>query len=113
MKMISLKARLRVLTNAIIDIRLHTKGMTDDECVNLMLEKGFQERPEAVGKLQRAQLDYVQLNTYYAGLREWESLRAAAEKKEGPQFNLTKFHDTVLGYGPIPVPDVRKLYFGK
>ncbi len=113
MKMISLKARLRVLTNAIIDIRLHEKGMTDDECVNLMLDKGFQERPEAMGKLQRAQLDYVQLNTYYAGLREWESLRAAAEKKEGPMFNLTKFHDTVLGYGPIPVPDVRKLYFGK
>jgi len=110
MRLISLKANLRVLTNAIIDIRLHTKGMTDDACVNLMLEKGFQERPEAVGKLQRAQLDYVQLNTYYAGLREWRSLRRDAELKAGKSFVMKEYHDRVLLYGPIPVPAVRSLY---
>lgn len=110
MRLISLKANLRVVTNAIIDIRMHTKNMTDDECVNLMIDKGFQERPEAVGKLQRCQLDYVQLNTYYAGLREWRTLRADAQKKEGKAFSMKAYHDRVLLYGPIPVPAVRKLY---
>jgi len=110
MRLISLKANLRVLTNAIIDIRMHTKGMTDEQCVNLMIDKGFQERPEAVGKLQRCQLDYVQLNTYYAGLREWRTLRADAEKKGGKDFSMKAFHDRVLLYGPIPVPSVRRLY---
>lgn len=110
MRLVSLKAMLRVLTNAIIDIRLHTKNMPGDEAVKMMLEQGFQERPEAVGKLQRAQLDYVQLNTYYAGLREWLALRKEAERKEGKRFNLARYHDTVLLYGPIPVPKVRELY---
>lgn len=112
MRLISLKAMLRVLTNAIIDIRLHTKGMSGDDAVKMMLEQGFQERPEAVGKLQRAQLDYVQLNTYFAGLREWEALRKEAEKREGKKFDLRHYHDTVLYYGPIPVPMVRELYLG-
>ena len=110
MRLVSLKAMLRVLTNAIIDIRLHTKNMSGDDAVKMMLEQGFQERPEAVGKLQRAQLDYVQLNTYYAGLREWLALRKEAERKEGKGFNLARYHDTVLLYGPIPVPKVRELY---
>ena len=110
MRLISLKANLRVLTNAIIDIRMHTKGMTDEQCVALMIEKGFQEKPEAVGKVQRCQLDYVQLNTYYAGLREWRTLRADAEKKDGKAFSMKAYHDRVLMYGPIPVPAVRKLY---
>jgi uncharacterized protein (DUF885 family) len=110
MRLVSLKAMLRVLTNAIIDIRLHTKNMPGDEAVRMMLEQGFQERPEAVGKLQRAQLDYVQLNTYYAGLREWLALRKEAEAKAGKGFDLARYHDTVLLYGPIPVPKVRELY---
>jgi hypothetical protein len=110
MHLIALKGMLRVYSNAIIDIRLHTKGMTDQQCVDLMIGEGFQERPEAVGKLQRAQLDYVQLNTYLTGLREWESLRKEAEKKEGDKFSLCRYHDTVLLYGAIPVPEVRKLY---
>ena len=110
MRLVSLKAMLRVLTNAIIDIRLHTRDMPGDDAVKMMLEQGFQERPEAVGKLQRAQLDYVQLNTYYAGLREWLALRKEAERKQGRRFDLTRYHDTVLLYGPIPVPKVRELY---
>ena len=110
MRLVSLKADLRVLINAIIDIRLHTEGMSQKDCVELMIEHGFQERPEATGKLTRAQLDYVQLNTYYAGWREWESLRTEAAKREGKAFSQCRYHDTVLLYGPIPVPAVRQLY---
>jgi hypothetical protein len=109
MHLTSLKAMLRVYTNAIIDIRLHTLGMTDEQAVDLMIRDGFQERPEAEGKLKRAKLDYVQLNTYLAGLREWTSLRQDEQKKLGNKFNLCQYHDTVLLYGPIPVPMVRQL----
>jgi uncharacterized protein (DUF885 family) len=111
MRLVALKAMLRVYANAAIDIRLHTKGMVEEDAVKFMTELGFQERPEAVGKLQRAQLDYVQLNTYLAGLREWTALRREAERREGDKFDLMRYHDTVLGYGPIPVPKVGELYF--
>jgi uncharacterized protein (DUF885 family) len=111
--LVALKADLRMYANVIIDVRLHTMNMTGDGAVALMVRDAFQERPEATAKLQRAQLDYVQLNTYPVGVREWWDFRAAAEQQEGSGFNLCRFHDAVLSYGPIPVPAVRKLYFAK
>ncbi|MGH7535347.1 MAG: DUF885 domain-containing protein, partial [Gemmatimonadales bacterium] len=109
-RLTALKAMLRLYANAIIDIRLHTMGMSGDEAIGLMTQRAFQERPEAEGKLQRAQLDYVQLNTYMAGLQEWNALRRDAERAERDGFNLCRYHDTVLLYGAIPVPAVRRLY---
>ena len=111
--LVALKADLRMYANVIIDVRLHTMNMDGDSAVALMVRDAFQERPEAVAKLQRAQLDYVQLNTYPVGVREWWDFRRAAEQQEGAAFNLCRFHDAVLSYGPIPVPAVRKLYFAK
>jgi uncharacterized protein (DUF885 family) len=106
----ALKGMLRIYTNTIIDVRLHTMAMPGDSAVALMMRDGFQERPEAEAKLQRAQLDYVQLMTYMAGVEEWTNLRRDVEKREGGAFNPCRYHDRVLLYGPVPVPTVRKLY---
>ena len=111
--LVALKADLRMYANVIIDVRLHTMNMNGDSAVALMVRDAFQERPEATAKLQRAQLDYVQLNTYPVGVREWWDFRKAAEQQEGAAFNLCRWHDAVLSYGPISVPAVRKLYFAK
>jgi hypothetical protein len=105
-----MKGMLRIYMNAIIDTRLHTMGMTDEKAVRRMMTDAFQERGEAEPKLQRAQLDYVQLNAYMAGVQEWTALRRDVEKKEGTRFNPCRYHDTVLLYGPIPIPEVRRLY---
>lgn len=105
-----LKGMLRIYANAIIDVRLHTMGMPGQAAVDLMMRQAFQERPEAEGKLQRAQLDYVQLNMYFVGVQEWTTLRRDAQRKEGGHFNLCSYHDRVLLYGPVPVPTVRRLY---
>jgi uncharacterized protein (DUF885 family) len=53
----------------------------------------------------------VQLNLYPVGLHEWWSVRREAEKREGNTFNLCRFHDTLLSYGPLPVPVAARLYF--
>jgi hypothetical protein len=108
----ALKGMLRIYMNTIIDVRLHTMELPGDSAVAMMMREAFQERPEAVAKLQRAQLDYVQLMTYMAGVEEWTNLRRDVEKKEGASFNACRYHDRVLLYGPIPVPTVRKLYMG-
>ncbi len=110
MRLNGLKWMARIYMNAIIDVRLHTMNMAGDSAVALMIRDAFQERPEAEAKLQRAQLDYVQLMTYMAGVHEWTNLRRDVERKEGANFNLCRYHDTVLLYGPVSVPTVRKLY---
>ena len=110
MKLTDLKGMLRIYTNVIIDIRLHTRHMPGDSAVAFMMRDAFQERPEAEAKLQRAQLDYVQLNAYFAGVEEWTRLRQDAQKRDGKSFNLCRYHDTVLLYGALPVPIIRRLY---
>jgi hypothetical protein len=37
-------------------------------------------------------------------------LRREVEAREGTHFDLCRYHDTVLLYGGIPVPAVRRLY---
>ncbi len=62
-----LKQELRVITNAILDIRLQTMGMTELQAMDLMMNDAFQEKQEATGKFQRAQLSSCQLPMYFLG----------------------------------------------
>jgi uncharacterized protein (DUF885 family) len=103
------KIRLRLLTNAILDVRMQTMGMSDAEAMDLMSQDAFQTRAEAEGKLTRAKLSSTQLPTYYVGIREWFAFRKRYQAAAGKNFDMLKFHDAVLDEGPLPVPLVEKL----
>lgn len=98
-----LKQQLRVLANTILDVRLQTMGMTDEQALSLMLDQGFQEKAEAVAKLQRAKLSSCQLPTYYVGYREWRRMRLAYQETVGINFSLRHFHDRALREGALPL----------
>jgi uncharacterized protein (DUF885 family) len=108
-RMVMRKIRLRLLANAILDIKMHTMNMSEDEAMALMTKEAFQTQAEAEGKLKRAKLSSCQLPTYFVGLREWLLLRQKYQTKAGSDFNLCRFHDRALGEGPLPVPIVEKL----
>jgi uncharacterized protein (DUF885 family) len=108
-RMVMRKIRLRVISNAILDIKMHTMDMTDQQALDLMTKDSFQTQAEAEGKLQRVKLSSTQLPTYYVGIREWFALRQKYQAAAGKNFNLLKFHDLVLDQGPLPVPVVEKL----
>jgi uncharacterized protein (DUF885 family) len=103
------KIRLRVISNAILDIKMHTMEMTDQQALDLMTKESFQTQAEAEGKLRRVKLSSTQLPTYYVGIREWFALRQKYQAAAGKSFDLLKFHDLVLEEGPLPVPVVEKL----
>jgi uncharacterized protein (DUF885 family) len=100
------KQMLRVFANTILDIRLQTMNMTGQEALDLMEKQTFQEKEEAEGKLQRAQLTSCQLPVYFVGWRGWENLRAAAQKSKGAAFNLSDFHEKALQQGAVPLPEL-------
>jgi len=102
-----LKMRLRMIINAIIDQKIHTEGMTEEEAMDMMLNRGFQEQGEAAGKWRRACLSSTQLSTYYVGNIEMNDLRRDAEEKLGDKFNLKAYHDQLLSYGTPPPKYVR------
>jgi uncharacterized protein (DUF885 family) len=108
-RLVMRKIRLRVISNATLDIKMHTMNMTDAEAMYLMTQEAFQTQAEAEGKLLRVKLSSTQLPTYYVGLREWLEFRKKYQTTAGKNFNLLQFHDRVLDEGPLPVPIVEKL----
>jgi uncharacterized protein (DUF885 family) len=108
-RMVMRKIRLRLLANAILDVKMQTMGMTDEQAMDLMTKDAFQTQAEAEGKLARAKLSSTQLPTYFVGLREWLAFRKKYQTEAGKNFDMLKFHDLVLDQGPLPVPVVEKL----
>ncbi len=108
-----LKVWLRAIANAILDVRLHTMNMTDQQALDLMEKDAFQTQAEAEGKLQRAKLSSTQLPTYFVGNRDWWRVRRKYEAAKGPAFNVMEFHDRALGEGSVPLQDLEKLLFAE
>lgn len=108
-KMQQLKMRLRMIINAIIDQKIHTAGMTEEEAITLMTEEGFQEQGEAAGKWRRACLTSTQLSTYYVGNIEMNEIRAAFDARNGADADLRSFHDALLSFGSPPPKFLREL----
>ncbi len=103
------KIRLRVIANAILDIRMQSRDMTDQEALNLMENKAFQTAAEAQGKLRRVKLTAGQLITYYVGYHQWIHLRDGIQQQQGSAFSLKRFNDTALDEGPLPIPILQPL----
>ncbi|MBA2339053.1 MAG: DUF885 domain-containing protein, partial [Pyrinomonadaceae bacterium] len=110
-RMQQLKMRLRMIINAIIDQKIHTAGMTEQQAKDLMMNEGFQEEGEAAGKWRRAQLSSTQLSTYYVGATEVADIRRAYEIKngKGKGAGVRRMHDQMLSFGSPAPKYVREL----
>jgi uncharacterized protein (DUF885 family) len=106
LRMQQLKMQLRMVINAILDARVHTRGMTEAEAMTLMTARGFQEDGEASGKWRRAQLTSAQLSTYYVGYTEVADLAADLRRRGLPE---RAAHDSMLAHGSPPARLLREL----
>jgi uncharacterized protein (DUF885 family) len=108
-RLVRLKISLRAVANTILDIRMQTMNMTDQEALDLMMKDTFQTQAEADGKLRRAKLSSTQLPTYFVGTRQWWTLRKKYEAAKGSAFTLEEFHDRALDQGPLPLEYLEKI----
>jgi uncharacterized protein (DUF885 family) len=104
LRLTMMKQLLRSIANAILDIRLQTMGMTEQQALDLMINDTFQEKEEATGKFQRAQLSSCQLPMYFIGWRGWLDTRAEYQKRKGSAFQLEQFHNAALKESAVPLP---------
>jgi uncharacterized protein (DUF885 family) len=102
--------RLHLLWRAmriVLDVGLHTRGMTPEQAVDLLVDRVAMDRGKAHAEVSR----YCAWPTYqlcYAiGRREFLHLREAWRGSVGPHTPLREFHDQVLGYGGLPVSLIR------
>lgn len=103
------KQALRVLANTILDVRLQTMDMTEQQALDLMMNDTFQEKEEATAKLQRAQLSSCQLPTYFAGWKGWLEAREQFKQRQGAAYSLRAFHDRALKESAVPLPVLEQL----
>lgn len=130
------KLYLRAVTNALIDVGIHARGMTEEDAVALMVEGSFQERSEAIKKYERARLTSAQLSTYFVGSIEmWDleeerrrRLAIASGDPRGaaavpaprvvggfgatPGFDYREHLEEVLAHGTPPIPALRRILLG-
>lgn len=104
-----LKWNLRAIGNTILDIRLQTMGMSEQQALEFMIDQTYQEREEATAKIQRAQLSSCQLDMYYAGGKGWDEVRAHYQQRHPQDFSLKKFHERALSEGAVPLATLDKL----
>ena len=103
------KWNLRTTCNMILDYSVHTKDMSKEEAMNLLMNEGFQQQQEAEGKWKRVTVSQVQLCCYFTGYTEIYELREELKKRDGDKFNLKSFHEKFLSYGCAPVKCIREL----
>jgi uncharacterized protein (DUF885 family) len=125
------KFYLRAITNAILDVETHARGMTEGAAIDLMVRQGFQEADEARAKWLRARLTATQLSTYYMGTVEMFDVEIDARQRaavaagfgadavpgqrivggigETPGFDYRTHLDEVIAHGSPPIRWLRRI----
>ncbi len=87
----------------VLDVGLHTRGMTPSEAVDYMVEHLPIERRSAEAEVRRYCAWPTYQLCYAVGRREVLRLREAYREASGGDYDPRTFHDALLGYGGIPV----------
>jgi uncharacterized protein (DUF885 family) len=85
----------------VIDVGLHTKGMTFDAAVAMLHDQVHLERELAMSEVKRYTETPTQPSSYLVGRQKILAIRERAKKEWGTSFTLKRFHDQLLGHGTI------------
>jgi uncharacterized protein (DUF885 family) len=85
----------------VIDVGLHTRGMTFDQGVAFLMDKVHLERALALSEVKRYTETPTQPSSYLVGRQKILALREHAKKEWGEKFTLKHFHDELLSHGTI------------
>jgi len=91
----------------LLDVGLHTRGLTRDQAVDQMVSELHVERGNAEAEVRRYCAWPAYQLCYAVGRRELLRLRDDFRKAKGNSFSLRGFHDAVLPYGGLPVTLIR------
>lgn len=92
----------------VVDTGLHAKGWTREQAIRYLIDEcGLSERA-ATGEVLRYMAWPGQALGYKVGELTILDLRAKAEKRLGPRFDLRAFHDAILGEGHLPLDLLRQ-----
>jgi hypothetical protein len=87
----------------VLDVGLHTRGMTPGEAIDYLVDHLPIERRDAEAEVRRYCAWPTYQLCYAVGRRELLSLRNAYQERHGSGFKVREFHDELMRYGGMPV----------
>jgi uncharacterized protein (DUF885 family) len=112
-RFLTLLGHLVVAANLILDVKLQSGQMTDDEALRFMVEEGYQEKAMAEKKLVRAKLDSTQLAQYFLGWDAIVELERDYKAKVGKAYSQRRFDEALVGHGSISVKYLRPIVMSR
>ncbi|TNF78419.1 MAG: DUF885 domain-containing protein [Acidobacteria bacterium] len=103
-----LKKQLENIARTIVDIRVHTRGMTRDEVLAFVEQEALQDEQFAANMWRRAITSSPQLTSYHLGYRQVWDLYQDLKTARGQDFQLKDFMDGMMELGPVPVKYYRQ-----
>ena len=90
----------------VVDTGIHAKGWTKEQAVAFMKDNTALTDANIDAEVNRYISTPGQALAYKLGELKFRELRAKAEKELGDKFDIRRFHDALLGQGPLPLDAV-------
>jgi uncharacterized protein (DUF885 family) len=93
----------------VVDTGLHALGWTRQRAIDFVVEHSAFPAERAASEIDRYLAWPGQALSYKLGQLELLRLRAEARSRLGPDFDIRRFHDAVLGAGSLPLGALREV----
>jgi uncharacterized protein (DUF885 family) len=98
-----LKAEMFRAVRLVVDTGMHAKRWSREEAIAYMREKTGMTEDEVVREIERYVVWPAQATAYKTGQLSILAARVRAEAALGDRFEVTQFHQAVLGSGAMPL----------
>jgi uncharacterized protein (DUF885 family) len=95
-----------------IDVGLHTLGMSFDEAVKMLTDQVHLEHELAVSEVKRYTMEPTQPLSYLVGRERILAMRERYRQQQGASYSLKAFHTELLSHGDIAQGLVEREMFG-
>ncbi len=92
----------------VVDVAMHTKGMTREEAIQYMMENEQISEEGATAEIERYMVIPAQALGYKIGALKIRELRTKYEQQLGADFKIAAFHDEILKDGNLPLEVLEK-----
>jgi uncharacterized protein (DUF885 family) len=92
----------------VVDVAMHTKGMTREQAIKYMMDNEAMNEQGATAEIERYMAIPGQALSYKIGALKIRELRTRYEKQLGNKFKLAAFHDEFLKDGCMPLEVIER-----
>ncbi len=92
----------------VLDVALNYQGWSDEKALTFWKKHIYNQDDIAEREIERMKKWPGQVHTYKYGAAQILQLKEVFQKEEGSDFDIRKFHDRILDYGPLHWKALRK-----